>query len=405
MRDGNGMYGNPMVTVHCEVFPDGQEVTALVLEYGCELVGDSLVPSLFSISDVEIIQVYTSNTGIKRDISPTGTIVVLELASGNPRLATIVMEDARPIRRIPDLLVRQVGDLVCVGGQVLHGSFSILAINKERQALVDEFENKVFYHPLTKEALRYSLYVPSQYDATRKYPLIVFIHDRGVCSHDQPLGLVQGIGGIIWVSDEEQREHESFVLVPQYTEAMVNDSFQVTSALEVTEQLITSLQDDYSLDERRIYGTGQSMGCMSLMEMGIRNPGLFTGLLLVAGQWDPSRIEVLSRTPIWAFVAQGDTRAFVGMNSCMDALEAAGASVTRVYWNGKASAEQAEQQARDLLLSHVGILYTVYEGNSVVPTKTLENSAVPLMLKNHMATWRKVYQIKAVRDWLWSLHT
>ena len=51
-------------------------------------------------------------------------------------------------------------------------------------------------------------------------------------------------------------------------------------------------------DKNRIYGTGQSMGCMMLCELNIRYPGFFGGCFLVAGQWNPvsyTHIDVYKR--------------------------------------------------------------------------------------------------------------
>ncbi len=240
-----------------------------------------------------------------------------------------------PAIKQPELNIRQVGDLDTQDGKCIPGSAAVIPVSAERNLKTEYFSELEYADPLTGEVLRYSLFIPEQYGPGRKIPLVCFIPDCGVCSPDFSPRLIQGQSGVIWSCPEEQEKRECFVLVPHYHEAIVNYEFGATTALDITIRLILSLSEEYSIDMDRIYGTGQSMGCMAMLEIGIRMPYLFTGMLLSAGQWDPSRICILAGSKMWVLVGEGDARAFDRMNACMESLEAAGAAIERTVWNGQ----------------------------------------------------------------------
>ena len=132
---------------------------------------------------------------------------------------------------------------------------------------VNAFQQFAFTDPNTGTMLKYNLYVPKDYDANRSYPLVLFIHDRGVVSSDTRRTLVQGHGAVVWATPSEQAKHESFVLAPQYAHGIVNDRFEATQEVDVTVDLVRALEGQYSIDGNRLYTTGQSMGCMASIEM------------------------------------------------------------------------------------------------------------------------------------------
>lgn len=143
--------------------------------------------------------------------------------------------------------------------------------------------------------MKYNLFVPKNYDKNKAYPMVLFIHDAGVISAETDTTLIQGLGAVIWATPSEQAKHECFVLAPQYASATVNDNSETTEDLDATVNLINSLEDQYNIDKNRLYTTGQSMGCMSSIALNIKYPDLFAASLLVAGQWDPTKVSALAK--------------------------------------------------------------------------------------------------------------
>ncbi|MBQ8072338.1 MAG: hypothetical protein IJ231_01090 [Clostridia bacterium] len=77
----------------------------------------------------------------------------------------------------------------------------------------------------TGASLQYQLYIPEDYDETQSYPMIQFIPDASAVGRDADYVLTQGWGGLIWAAEEEQARHPAFVVVPVFTETVVDDNF------------------------------------------------------------------------------------------------------------------------------------------------------------------------------------
>ena len=137
----------------------------------------------------------------------------------------------------------------------------------ELQAMISEVAPK--FELLTYEdaesgiSLQYQLFVPENYDPSVKYPLLQFIPDSSVVGKGAETVLTQGWGGLVFASEEEQAKHPSFVVVPVFTDTVVNDNFEHSAQIDAAVRLIQSLTEEYSIDTGRIYTTGQSMGGMT----------------------------------------------------------------------------------------------------------------------------------------------
>ena len=142
-------------------------------------------------------------------------------------------------------------------------------------------------------SLQYFLYVPENYDESKSYPLVQFIPDSSVVGKEAVNYLTQGWGGLIWATDEEQAKHPSFVVVPIFTETIVDDNFNHSAQIDVAMRLLQSLTETYSIDRDKIYTTGQSMGGMTSFHLSTACPDFFAAYLFVGSQWDVSLLKGL----------------------------------------------------------------------------------------------------------------
>src|SRR5207249_11981392 len=108
----------------------------------------------------------------------------------------------------------------------------------------------------TYKTMPYRLFVPADYDATRKYPLILWLHGAGSVGNDN-FKQISGAslrGTHTWTSPQVQAKYPSFVLAPQSrTGSWIVDLPRVL-------ELLDAIKSEYSLDASRIYVAGQSMG-------------------------------------------------------------------------------------------------------------------------------------------------
>lgn len=208
--------------------------------------------------------------------------------------------------------------------------------------IVDDFRQLEFNDPSTGAVLRYNLFVPKNYHASKSYPLVLFMHDAGATSDVTRTTLFQGLGAVAWASPQDQAERPCFVLAPQYAEIIADDDSKTSSMLDTTIDLVKALADEYSIDKNRLYATGQSGGCMMSIAMNIKYPDFFAASFLVAGQWDPALVKPLAKKRLWILVSQDDDKAYPGQNAITKVLEKQGAKVAR----GTEPGQQTNSAAR-----------------------------------------------------------
>ena len=132
------------------------------------------------------------------------------------------------------------------GGPGGGGGFNDKSSDTELQAMIEEvapeFELKTFEDEETGESLQYQLYVPEDYDPQGSYPLLQFIPDSSVVGKGTDAVLTQGWGGLIFASEKEQEKHPSFIVIPVFTETVVNDNAEHSGQIDIAVRLIEHLR-------------------------------------------------------------------------------------------------------------------------------------------------------------------
>ena len=123
---------------------------------------------------------------------------------------------------------------------------------------------------------------------------------------------------------------------------------QSWTTTELTARLINSVSDTYAVDTNRIYGTGQSMGCMTTLILASEYPDLYAACMFVDGQWDVSTLSGLENQTFVYFAAEDDERAFAGQQEVMAMFDADNASYTYQQWDAAWNAEQLTDAAAGL---------------------------------------------------------
>jgi len=256
----------------------------------------------------------------------------------------------------------------------------------------DKFEQFVFDDPATGLSLEYSLFIPEGYDGSSAYPLLMFIPDSTGAGKTARQIVEQYYGAAVWVTDEEQAKHASFVLVPAFSETVVNDDWSVSEQVETAVNLIAQLQQDYSIDASRLYTTGQSMGCMTSLYLNSKYPDLFAASMFVSGQWDISVLKPLEGKTFFYITAGGDANASGGQSEVMEMLDADDIPYAYGTWNAQNSDEAQVAAVNELLAQGLPINMVRFETGSVF--KEGESGM------EHMASFNYGYKLSAVRDWL-----
>ncbi|MBO6170203.1 MAG: prolyl oligopeptidase family serine peptidase [Bacteroidales bacterium] len=262
-----------------------------------------------------------------------------------------------------------------------------------KKETLDKFKQLTFNDARTGKTMEYNLLVPEGAEAGQKYPLILFMADASTAGKEVTAPLTQGYGALEFASDRDQKEHPSFVLVPQYTDWAVQDDWSTTEEVEMTIRLLEAVCKEYNVDTNRLYTTGQSMGGMMSFYFNITHPDLFAASLFVSSQWDTSKMQDFGKKNFFYIVAGGDQKAYGGMQDLTKVLKENDARIESASWSAKLSSQDQERLAEQLIARGSNINFILWETGSVLPEsgKGME----------HMASFDYGYKIAAVRDWLY----
>ena len=276
------------------------------------------------------------------------------------------------------------------GGMQTQTDPEIAAVLEENAGKFSQYN---FEDPENGMTLEYSLYIPEDYNKDEKYPLIMFIPDSTGSGKSAKELVEQYYGGTVWVTDEEQAKHPSFVLVPAFSETVVQDNWETSDQIDTAVRLLNSLTEEYSVDTNRLYTTGQSMGCMTSLYLNSIYPDLFAASLFVSGQWDISVLTPLENETFFYITAGGDAKASGGQTEVMEMFDADGIRYSYDTWNAQDPAE--DQNARTAALiaeGHAANMIRFEEGSVLAGGTGME----------HMASFNYAYKIETVRDWLFA---
>ena len=386
------------VTSVTEVFGTGQQITHIIVEFNERVVNSQLTKNTFTVSDRTVEKIYSNTRPERTDIVKDGRFVIIEL---NPKDsgASLRLEGNDEVgfqMKKATSKITQKEDILFTNGKKLEKSIAILENNKTRNLIVENFKQFVYKDPKTGTSVKYNLYIPKNYDKNKKYPLVLFMHDKGVLSEDTKTALFQGNGATSFAAPEEQARHEAFVLAPQYSRQVVDDNGDITSDLDATVNLIRDyLISKYSIDEKKLYVTGQSMGGMMAIVMNYKYPELFAASYLVACQWNPKEVSTMAKNNLWITVSTGDAKAYPGMNAITSELIKRGATVAKDNWRADYTDAQFLEGARKVIAQKSNIKYT-----------TLEKGTNPYLPKDanpgleHSGTWKVAYNIPGIKDWM-----
>jgi predicted peptidase len=429
-------------TAITRVYGAGQKFVAVAVEYDAEIDTSSLSKSSFEVAGRTVTKVYANTAAALADEGRYGKYVVVELSpddesallwteGGNPGggqggqgsgsatpqpSASTSASASSSAHVIPgpsvgatagpaDIkaakgTVTQTGTVKTTGGDKYAATGTkVSTTGKAVNLIVDDFEQFTYKDPKTGESLPYNLYIPKDYDKSKSYPLVLFMHDAGVVSTTRTATLVQGLGAVVWADPAEQAKRPAFVLAPQYPSVVVGDDYKPTALFDTTVNLLRSLTTKYAIDTDRLYSTGQSMGGMMTLGLNIKYPDLFAASWVVAGQWPAAQAAPLAKKNLWITVSQGDTKAYPGENEITAVIEKAGTKVSRAVWNGRSTAATFTTDVKTMEAKNTTVNYSaLLKGTTLT---TAQAAAQPNAVE-HNSTWPIAYTIEGVREWVFA---
>ncbi|MGI6232702.1 MAG: alpha/beta hydrolase-fold protein [Prevotella sp.] len=267
-------------------------------------------------------------------------------------------------------------------------------LTEMKKNVIPQFKLMTYQDSLTGASMKYYLYVPKNYQAGEKLPLVMFMADASCAGTDKPIdkSLTQGWGALVWATEESQKEHPCFVLVPTYSAQSVDDNFHRSKEVDMTIRLLNNVVSRYGVDRDRLYTTGQSMGGMMSFYFNIAYPNLFAASIFVGSQWDTSKMNSFVGNKFFYIVAGGDDKASAGMKSLGEVLTANQEKYGYGSWSAKLPEDEQNELVGKLLSEGHSINFISFTKGSVLPA---DGTGM-----EHMCSFDYAYKLEAVRDWL-----
>ena len=167
------------------------------------------------------------------------------------------------------------------------------------------------------DTIPYRLLLPLNYDATKKYPLIFFLHGSGERGSDNELQLVHG--ATLFEKEETRKDFPAIVVFPQcYKDGYWSNVLRTfdedqhihynfipagnpTRAMELLQTLLTYIMQTYPVKKDQVYVGGLSMGGMGTYELVRRSPGIFAAAFPICAGAVPSTAAAMKEVSWWVF--------------------------------------------------------------------------------------------------------
>jgi predicted peptidase len=170
--------------------------------------------------------------------------------------------------------------------------------------------------------LPYKVMFPEDYDETKAYPLVIFLHGAGERGNDNQKQLTHGEQFLI---DNFHVSNPAIVIAPQcpadsywanVVRHQIEDKMTLTfGTSDVPTQPMTTLislinnwLSSGKVDINRIYVGGLSMGGMGTLELIWRMPQTFTAAFPICGGGDLTKLPLYAKnTAVWIFHGSDDS--------------------------------------------------------------------------------------------------
>lgn len=168
-------------------------------------------------------------------------------------------------------------------------------------------QRHVFTSQVTRTVnLGYLLYLPKDYasEATKRWPLLLFLHGAGERGHDLAKVAVHGPPKLV----KQNREFPFLIVSPQCPAGQRWDN---TVLLALLDDVIAR----YKVDPKRIYLTGLSMGGYGTWSLGSTSPERFAAIAPICGGGEtidvllanPDKVRAIQSLGVWAFHGAKDS--------------------------------------------------------------------------------------------------
>jgi len=167
------------------------------------------------------------------------------------------------------------------------------------------------YHSPTGETMQSRLFVPPGYDASQKYPIVLWLHGASGRGSDNLAQISGGnfAGSHVWTTPQNQAKYHAFVLAPQaeLTKGWARPHANTPPvSIRLALEILDTVEKEFSIDPNREHVVGQSMGGEGVWAALSGAPERFAAAIVLCGYGDAVMIPRVVKVPVWIFQGQAD---------------------------------------------------------------------------------------------------
>lgn len=276
--------------------------------------------------------------------------------------------------------------------------------------------------------LPYAIYVPDEKTMEvnkGNISLTIHMEHAAALGSDPMSALTSSIAAAKHASPLVQAKNPAIIVVPQVEESRrsTNDMDASSEANTAFWELLDYLLEKYKgyIDEERIYGTGQSMGGMSILYMASQRDNFFAGIAVAGAQWSNNYSKekqgLFMRTP------ENDKISFNGFGLDAENFQNWYYMISDdnilVHTCKDDAMSKGEWQATSDYFAAAGVQIPYAEWDPYIGLKTQNENDIALTSHDsstpgsgiswagftrgsHMSTWKYAYQMDYPFEWLYS---
>jgi hypothetical protein len=178
----------------------------------------------------------------------------------------------------------------------------------------------------SKGTLYYRLLKPLDYDPHKKYPIVVSLPYGGEPATDTIRQIQGAVAAELLTGGDNRRKYPAFIFIPSRSRGTSWGGLPYYTPVDslVFDALI-ALDKQFSIDEKRRYVTGLSLGGFGTWNFICKRPDLFAAGIPVAGGGDPRLASKIVNVAVWAFHGAEDKNIpVIRSREMIDAIKSAG---------------------------------------------------------------------------------
>ena len=208
--------------------------------------------------------------------------------------------------------------------------------SERARLLAHPFEARTFVNK-EGQSLPYRLLRPLNYDSRKKYPLAVCLHHGGGNGTENVIQIETSELARSLAKPENREKYPAFIFVPQ---CPPGSSFGGIPNYPKIDDLVfeamADLEAEFSIDEKRRYVMGVSLGGFGSWHFIGSRPQLFAAAMPICGGGNIDHAKNMADIPIWAFHGEIDTNVPVKLSRDMiNAVQKAGGNPKYIEFKNK----------------------------------------------------------------------